>query len=194
MFKQILMITALLALTACSSSVDQTHARYQSNKTGSYGSKDEVQLNKFIVNIRTNQPHNFGADENDAAVFNRKSHAVIANKKLSQVFQEWHGTRYRLGGTGKRGIDCSAFMREVFEQAFGMSLPRSTSEQRHIGRNIAKSQLKVGDLVFFRRNNHVGVYIGEGRFMHASSRQGVTISSLSESYWARNYTQSRRVL
>ena len=75
-----------------------------------------------------------------------------------------------------------------------MELPRSTSEQRYLGHQIQKHELRKGDLVFFRGNNHVGVYIGNNQFMHASTSQGVTISSLDEDYWSRTYTQSRRVM
>ncbi|MDD0824397.1 NlpC/P60 family protein [Mannheimia sp. AT1] len=123
--------------------------------------------------------------------------AVSANSNLSRinsVYNNWKGTRYRLGGTTKSGIDCSAFVREVMSKAFNKSMPRSTAGQRHVGRSISKADLRPGDLVFFRRNNHVGVYIGNGKFVHASSSRGVTTSSLSERYWSRNYTQSRRVI
>ncbi|WGE90186.1 C40 family peptidase [Actinobacillus arthritidis] len=117
-----------------------------------------------------------------------------AIQKVNRIYRKWVGTRYRLGGEGRGGIDCSAFVQKTMSGAFNIDLPRSTAEQRHSGRSISKSELRPGDLVFFRRNNHVGVYIGGGKFVHASSSQGVTTSSLSESYWARNYTQSRRVL
>mgnify|MGYP002739503453 FL=1 len=92
------------------------------------------------------------------------------------------------------GIDCSAFVQKTMSGAFNVHLPRSTAEQRYSGHSISKSDLQPGDLVFFRKNNHVGVYIGGGKFVHASTSQGVTTSSLSESYWSRTYTQSRRVL
>ncbi|AUI66380.1 MULTISPECIES: NlpC/P60 family protein [Glaesserella] len=117
-----------------------------------------------------------------------------ANNKVLSVYRHWAGTRYRLGGTTKAGIDCSAFVKTVMSSAFNLHLPRSTAEQKYSGKSISKSQLRPGDLVFFRKNNHVGVYIGNGKFVHASSSRGVTTSSLSESYWARTYTQSRRVL
>ncbi|WGE32691.1 NlpC/P60 family protein [Actinobacillus genomosp. 2] len=117
-----------------------------------------------------------------------------ATQKVNRIYRKWAGTRYRLGGEGRGGIDCSAFVQKTMSGAFNIDLPRSTAGQRHSGRSISKSELRPGDLVFFRRNNHVGVYIGGGKFVHASSSQGVTTSSLSESYWARNYTQSRRVL
>lgn len=115
-------------------------------------------------------------------------------QKIDNVYQKWAGTRYRFGGTGAGGIDCSAFVQKAMSGAFNIHLPRSTAEQRYSGRSISKSDLRPGDLVFFRKNHHVGVYIGDGKFVHASSSKGVTTSSLSESYWARNYTQSRRVL
>lgn len=125
---------------------------------------------------------------------NAASGTSSANQKINQIYRQWAGTRYRMGGTGRGGIDCSAFVQKTMSGAFGLDLPRSTAEQRYEGRAISKSDLRPGDLVFFRKNNHVGVYIGGGRFVHASTSQGVTTSSLSESYWARTYTQSRRVL
>lgn len=117
-----------------------------------------------------------------------------ASQKVLNAYRHWAGTRYRLGGTTKAGIDCSAFVKATMSSAFNIDLPRSTAEQRHIGRAIAKSELRPGDLVFFRNNNHVGVYVGGGKFVHAGSSTGVTIASLSDKYWARTYTQSRRVM
>lgn len=117
-----------------------------------------------------------------------------ASQKVNSIYRKWVGTRYRLGGNGVGGIDCSAFVQKVMRGGFNKQLPRSTAEQRYLGKPIAKSDLRPGDLVFFRSNNHVGVYIGGGKFVHASSSRGVTTSSLSESYWVRTYTQSRRIL
>ncbi|WP_115608541.1 NlpC/P60 family protein [Actinobacillus ureae] len=117
-----------------------------------------------------------------------------ATQKVNKIYRKWAGTRYRLGGEGHNGIDCSAFVQKTMLGAFNIDLPRSTAEQRYSGRSISKSELRPSDLVFFRRNNHVGVYIGGGKFVHASTSQGITTSSLSERYWARNHTQSRRVM
>lgn len=114
--------------------------------------------------------------------------------KVLSVYHDWVGTRYRFGGTTKAGIDCSAFVQVIMSNAFNMHLPRATTGQRNVGKSISKSELRPGDLVFFRKNSHVGVYIGNGKFVHSSSSQGVTTSTLSDSYWSRNYTQSRRVL
>ncbi|QLB20452.1 peptidase C40 [Vespertiliibacter pulmonis] len=122
-----------------------------------------------------------------------QSHQSDLTKVLS-AYHQWAGTRYRLGGTTRAGIDCSAFVRATMDNAFNLHLPRSTSEQKYVGHSIPKADLRPGDLVFFRKNHHVGVYIGNGKFVHASSSRGVTTSSLSDHYWSKNYTQSRRVL
>lgn len=168
MLKKFLLITVVLTLAACSSG----------SRQGTIASNDAQQLDTLISQLKTNKPH---------------QSSLISNKRLSKVYQEWVGTNYRFGGTTKQGIDCSAFMQETFLSAFGIDLPRSTSDQQSIGKRIQRNELKQGDLVFFRKNRHVGVYIGNNRFMHASTSQGVTINSLSEDYWTRNYTQSRRV-
>ncbi len=134
------------------------------------------------------------ATQSEIEKFSSSKKPNDASQKVLSVYRNWAGTRYRLGGTTKAGIDCSAFVKTTMSSAFNLHLPRSTAEQKSVGRSISKSDLRPGDLVFFRKNHHVGVYIGGGKFVHASSSRGVTTSSLSESYWARNYTQSRRVL
>ncbi|OOH88462.1 peptidase C40 [Pasteurellaceae bacterium 15-036681] len=116
-----------------------------------------------------------------------------ATDKILSVYRNWAGTRYRLGGSTRAGIDCSAFVQKVMG-SFNVSMPRSTTEQKSVGRKISKSDLRPGDLVFFRGNKHVGVYVGNGQFVHSGSSTGVTKASLSDSYWSRTYTQSRRVL
>ncbi|MEM6288895.1 MAG: NlpC/P60 family protein [Bacteroidota bacterium] len=108
----------------------------------------------------------------------------------------WIGIPYRWGGTTRRGIDCSAFVQQYVRQNLGIELPRTTAYQRYEGVEIDKSELLPGDLVFFRRRGirHVGVYLSDGEFIHASSSRGVTISNLSETYWTRHYWMSRRIL
>lgn len=170
MLKKIFIISGLALLTACSNSEPANV---------SLNAKNNKDLTQLINGLKTNRPS--------------QSSAVL-DKQLAQVYREWVGTRYRLGGESKNGIDCSAFTQIALADAFGISLPRSTSEQRHVGKQIQKANLKPGDLIFFRSNRHVGIYIGNNKFMHASTSSGVTISSLNESYWSRTYTQSRRVI
>jgi len=119
----------------------------------------------------------------------------VRNRLYSQ-YQEWRGTRYRLGGTDHNGIDCSALVRVVFEREFGYTLPRTALSQAEFGEKISRDELMPGDLVFFKtssRSWHVGIYLDSRKFMHASSSQGVTISSLDNTYWKSRYWKSIRI-
>lgn len=111
------------------------------------------------------------------------------------------GTPYRFGGNKpEQGMDCSGFVRHVYKETADLSLPRSARDMSRMGEAVAKAELKPGDLVFFntRRqpNSHVGIYKGNGEFVHASSRRekAVTISRMDQSYWASRYNGARRVL
>jgi hypothetical protein len=110
------------------------------------------------------------------------------------------GTPYRWGGTSADdGFDCSGFTRHVFELALGLVLPRRSDEQARAAglQPVARDQLEPGDLVFFntlrRSFSHVGIYIGDGRFVHAPRRgAAVRIESLQGPYWAKRYNGARR--
>ncbi|MBB1201606.1 bifunctional murein DD-endopeptidase/murein LD-carboxypeptidase [Enterobacteriaceae bacterium 89] len=131
-------------------------------------------------------------DEFEAMVRN-----VDIKSRLMEQYASWKGVRYRLGGDTKRGIDCSAFVQRTFREQFGMDLPRSTYEQQEMGKSITRKQLRTGDLVLFRAGStgrHVGIYIGNNQFVHASTSSGVTISSMDEPYWNKRYNEARRVL
>lgn len=109
----------------------------------------------------------------------------------------YRGARYRTGGTGRSGFDCSGFTRHIFMKS-GVALPHSSSAQAHVGKSVSKSQLRKGDLVFFhtyrRGISHVGVYIGNGQFVHASNHGGgVKTDSLSSDYYRSRYRGARRV-
>jgi len=123
----------------------------------------------------------------------------ITNLSLYSFVDEWYGTRYRMGGKDKSGIDCSAFVQRLYEQVFATNLVRTACEQFNFCQKVFNnSDLKEGDLVFFkikgRRISHVGVYLANNYFVHASSSQGVMISSLNESYWSRFYAGAGKVL
>ncbi|MFT6927842.1 MAG: putative lipoprotein NlpC [Psychromonas sp.] len=116
---------------------------------------------------------------------------------LGNEFDIWEGTPYRYGGANKQGIDCSALIQKIYLSSFNIKLPRTTERQSRQGYPINKNKLQVGDLVFFKTSlteNHVGIFIGKGQFLHASSSQGVMISALNNSYWRSKYWQSRRIL
>ena len=108
------------------------------------------------------------------------------------------GTPYVYGGTSPNGFDCSGYTQYVFKQ-MGYELNRTAAAQSTQGTTVNHGEWQAGDLLFFRYYggagiNHVGIYIGNGVFIHASSSQGVTVSSLDNSYWASHYHGCRRVL
>jgi len=122
---------------------------------------------------------------------------VSIKTKIMDQYAVWKGVRYRLGGSTKRGIDCSGFVQTTFREQFGLVLPRSSSEQRDIGAKVQRAKLRPGDLVLFHAGStgrHVGIYLGNDQFVHASTTSGVMISSLSEDYWKKRYREARRVL
>ncbi len=118
-------------------------------------------------------------------------------ERLLAELAYWQGTPHRWGGLDERGIDCSGLVVRVYQNAFGLTLPRTTEAQAQLGKPIAQQELQAGDLVFFRldhKNRHVGIYLGEGRFLHAGSSTGVTVSQLDDPYWQRHYWMARRIL
>ena len=110
------------------------------------------------------------------------------------------GIHYRFGGTDPdSGLDCSGFVQLVFKDAIGKLLPRTAKEQSEIGNVVDKNELKPGDLVFFntmrRAFSHVGIYLGDNRFLHAP-RTGaeIRVEDMSQSYWVKRYNGARRVI
>ena len=125
----------------------------------------------------------------------KDSAADITSYALSLI-----GVGYRFGGnTPEQGLDCSGLIRYVFQQATGISLPRSAREQAGVGDAIARDDLQPGDLVFFNTRrfqfSHVGLYIGDNRFIHAPSSGGsVEVSSLDNRYWQKAFNGARRIV
>lgn len=120
------------------------------------------------------------------------------NRIIASAYSKM-GSTYVYGASGDGGYDCSGFVYAIYKNEMGISLPRSSSEQACVGRQIDKYDLREGDLVFFNTTgsgvSHVGIYIGGGEFIHASSGAGkVVISSLSEDYYAERYLSASRVL
>ncbi|NRB39028.1 MAG: C40 family peptidase [Pseudomonadales bacterium] len=121
---------------------------------------------------------------------------LTIEQQLRAQATHWKGVPYRLGGNNNQGIDCSALMVKVFDDVFNYALPRTSELQADIGQEVSRQQLLPGDLVLFKTSSlqrHIGVYIGKEEFLHASTRQGVIISSLENSYWAENYWMAKRL-
>jgi len=110
------------------------------------------------------------------------------------------GINYRYGGESpERGLDCSGLIRYVFQQVTGVTLPRTAKELSRIGQDIRTPDLEPGDLVFFNTRrfafSHVGIYLGNDRFIHAPSRGGeVGVASLGNAYWQKRYNGARRLV
>jgi cell wall-associated NlpC family hydrolase len=122
---------------------------------------------------------------------------VSGLEELRQYYQDWRGTRYRAGGSSHAGVDCSGFTVLAFRDVYGIKLPRTAREQAMRGLPVDRDSLLPGDLVFFKRQrggDHVGIYLGNGKFMHASSHQGVAISSMYNIYWRNKFWKGSRLL
>lgn len=121
-------------------------------------------------------------------------------RRLLAVVKRYMGVPYRWGGVTRQGMDCSALVRAIIRETYGIELPRTSAEMYALGQPVPERRhLRPGDLVFFRDTysgpgvSHVGVYVGDGRFAHASVTQGGTIGSLGAAYFRQRYAGARRI-
>jgi len=122
----------------------------------------------------------------------------IEQSKMMREISKYMGVPYKSGGTSIEGMDCSGYTMVVYKNALGKELPRSSKEQAQTGRLVKLEELKFGDLVFFNTTgesaSHVGIYLGDDLFAHASVTLGVTISSLQSTYYAKRFEFGRRII
>jgi len=114
----------------------------------------------------------------------------LSNRELYRLIRNWWGAPYRMGGMTQRGIDCSAFVQTIMAGAYDMALPRTARLQKDACQSVALSELREGDLVFFNTRggvSHVGIYLHNHKFVHASTSGGVMISDLDDTYWAKRF-------
>jgi cell wall-associated NlpC family hydrolase len=175
-----------------------------------YDENDESEdsVNSFanppVINEFDEEPVEDYPVDKDAFVKNYKhldkiNIALTTREKILFEVIRYLDTPYQFGGNGLSGIDCSAFTQNVFGKSIDFNLPRTARDQYKMGNRVSKSSLKFGDLIFFdtRREaypGHVGIYIGEDKFAHASSSLGVTISSLQSSYYKTRFIGGKRIL
>ena len=122
----------------------------------------------------------------------------LDQSKVMREISKFMGVPYVHGGAGPDGMDCSGYTMTVYKNAVGKLLPRSSAEQSKLGKAVELNNLKFGDLIFFNTTgesaSHVGIYLGDDLFAHASVSLGVTISSLQSSYFAKRFETARRII
>ena len=122
----------------------------------------------------------------------------IKNKKLYEFIEDWKGTKYEFGGLNKRGIDCSGLVFLAYRDVYGKQIPRNTSQQLEIIKRKYEGQLKEGDLVFFDYDNkkfsHVGIYLQNGYYFHASSRKGVMVAKLKDPFTYKYFSRGGSIM
>jgi cell wall-associated NlpC family hydrolase len=121
----------------------------------------------------------------------------LPSKALLENVDDWYGVRYRTGGNTKSGVDCSGFTVAIYAAVYGIALPRVSRDQYRTSRKISTTELQEGDLVFFNTRgsgvSHVGIYLGNNRFIHASVSRGVMVSSLFEPYYLQRFVGGGRI-
>ncbi len=203
------LIVLMLLFSACQTAQLTTAGRQPSSSPNSLRFIDSIQLyngNNCLtlskqLKIKPTEKYN-PAESNSLQVkygelIDVKPQA-LTNISLYDFIDNWLGVRYRLGGTDTNGIDCSAFVQRLYEQVYSVDIVRTAREQfTHCKFINDKNELKEGDLVFFKirskRITHVGIYLANDRFVHASRTNGVTISNLNSHYWKRYYAGAGRV-
>ena len=137
------------------------------------------------------------SDTHDHPQARRHTNAEDREKRILDEYKQWQGTGHKMGGSGSRGVDCSGFVKEIYRDVFNIDLPRTTKAQVKLGKPVSFKELQPGDLVFFKPPTyarHVGIYLSQSEFVHASKTKGVTISKIDAHYWGKYYWIARRIL
>ncbi len=174
----------------------KTNANLEELDTKNLTTANKSTYNSYNVNFA-----NVQKSELTAAI----TSAISLDKTIDDILGEantYLGTPYRYGGTTRNGIDCSAFVLNVYGETTGIELPRVAAEQAKLGERVEKQELQKGDLVFFSqgsRISHVGIVQevsqeGDIKFIHASTSRGVMVSSINDSYWGKRYRFAKRII
>ena len=202
-FKNLLIISMCIYLfTGCSyknmektidMSDNDSNSTFRSASLENTINQKDLKYNKYKTNTTT-QANNDTSEDYDYTSYSAPKHNL--NADLYDFYAKWEGVRYKLGGESMTGIDCSAFIQKAFEEKLALEMPRTTLLQAKVGKEVSKNELELGDLVFFKtgKTKHVGIYMENGKFMHASTSNGVTISDLDNSYFAKNYWKAQRII
>ncbi len=160
-------------------------------------SRDEIkQFNDYFSAHKTSVEAASAVQLKYAVLLNTEVEA-LPDKILLENVDEWYGVRYRTGGNTHSGVDCSGFTVAIYAAVYGITLPRVSREQYRTSRKISTTELQEGDLVFFNTRgsgvSHVGIYLGNNHFIHASVSRGVMVNSLFEPYYLQRFVGAGRI-
>jgi murein DD-endopeptidase / murein LD-carboxypeptidase len=214
--KTFILLPTILLLTACTgnkniqmeennkindkSSLNASSVSYNDYKS-SYDSENDKLKNrphlKYEPNIskKDYEKLTFNNIENEK-IETTTPNNLTKKQAFLNFYNDWKNVRYKMGGTSRTGIDCSGFTQKAFKEKFGIELPRTTLTQVKVGVEVKKSDLKMGDLVFFKTskvNKHVGIYMGNGSFLH-SSIKGIQFTELEKPFYKDTYWTARRIM
>ncbi|PKL84955.1 MAG: hypothetical protein CVV22_10410 [Ignavibacteriae bacterium HGW-Ignavibacteriae-1] len=179
-----LCLVLIVLLSSCSS-----HVRFASNKQASPSSKKNTSNTKSVS--KSGSQASFG----QLNLPKGNNDNEMGNLIVSEAFS-WLGTPYRYGGDSRSGVDCSGLVAQVYG-ALGISVPRTSRTQYENSERVKTEKLQQGDLIFFSNGaivNHVGIYIGNGEMIHASSSRGVIKQAVSDEYYTRRFAGVGRVI
>ncbi|MBS7333087.1 C40 family peptidase [Faecalibacter bovis] len=200
-------IICTMFITSCSSLTSVSEVKEYSSRSFVPQTR-LMETQTKLINKRANlevEPVNTKEENSSMIVLNSVLDETnnLFTEFLLKEAETYIGTPYRYGGTTRNGIDCSAFVRSVFE-TFNMNLPRVSADQAKEGQRISTDEAREGDLVFFAtrgggRVSHVGIVHGRNEngvltFIHSSTSQGVIITPLNDSYWGKRFLYAKRVL
>ena len=215
--KTFILLPIILLLTACTGNknlqIDDNNKKVEEKKNLSVST---LSYNDYKASYESenqklkNRPHSkyeptISKEEYEKLVYTpdeNKEHIATSSNILAKkqafvdFYNDWKNVKYKMGGTSRKGIDCSGFTQKVYKEKFGIELPRTTVTQVNIGVEVKKSDLKMGDLVFFKTSKfdkHVGIYMGNGSFLH-SSIKGVQFTELEKSFYKDAYWTARRIM
>ncbi len=170
---------------------DEPQSRFSSQEVKKEQKKKTTKVDTTNVERIKIEKSDFRKEKNEAI-------EPLDQSRMMREISKYMGVPYVSGGASSQGMDCSGYTMMVYKNAMNIELPRSSAEQYKMGRAVGQSELKFGDLVFFNTTgepaSHVGIYIGDDLFAHASVSLGVTISSLQSSYYSKRYTGARRII
>lgn len=184
----VLFLSVLIVLaTACKSGKKTATAKNKSTEKSEKNIKNTPELSPKDKAIKEKYALALGVNEKD-----------ISNLKLYHFVDEWMGVPYKYGGNDKNGIDCSGFTGLLYREVYNKNISGPTSTLIDLTNIINESELKEGDMIFFHiekkgKVSHVGVYLQNNKFVHATTKKGVMINDLNENYYKQHYFKSGRV-